>query len=1012
MLTKVRLKRGIRVIRPIFRVAIMLLMVGLLTLPAYATRIYGGYYTAARIANLRNNCNTYEWAKQQRTTVIARAKAWVAKSDDELWAIVPGQDLPRCIDVTFDRLTTGPKFLGCLNCGKKVLKYGTYPYEPDFINKPWKLSCPACGAIFPTNDFGKYYQSGINKAGVFDPAKADKKLLYNTTHPDPKDPLYKYGVDDGYGYIDKNGRSYRYIGYYTWKYWDNIRNGLSYLADAFLYTGDQQYAHKAAILLDRIADVYPTMDWKPYADRGWFHSDKGTGKGKIQGSIWENGTAQRFADDYDKIISGTVNDDALYAFLKKKSETYVLPTTKGNRDLFVKNIDDNILRCAFKAVVSGQIFGNEGMQQLTAAKCAVALNTNPETTQWLDWIFSPTGGAIPKTIINQFDHDGSTNEGAPNYSVFLGIEITNIASLLDDYPAYTKHNFFKEFPQLSATFTLAYRWAALGIAIPNIGDSGATGLVSMHEVNVQFMAKGFRYTNDPDIAIAAYRANKNSAAGLGRDIFSKDPDSLSRIIKQIAGKAGPRPIGGYLMSGFGLALLEDSNGASGIALANNYGRTIKHAHPDMLNFDIFAFGHWLTPDFGYPEFATDWPNNTEWSGSTLSHNTVFVDKHPQKEIWSGHTQLFKQLKGFGVFEIDGKKAYPEIKEYRRTMLLIGGNNDKNAYVVDIFHVEGGKDHVYSLHGPPGAVATTGLNLIVQPSGTYAGENIPKGALAKTDFPIGYSYLYNVKRDPHPPAQFILDWKANAGYRGLTAQDDVHLRMYALNQCNDVALADGDPPQNKAGNPENLGFVLMHRSGNELNSTFVSVIEPYEHSPFIKSVKRLDDGKGSDISIQVEKTDGSMDYVLYNSSSQKITRLKNGMNMTGTVGYINTLNGKPQRGVLVDGTSLNYGKMHLHQKKEITGKIIKMNKETSGGGWIWVDAKLPVDGTLNGQQIIVDTEYDRDAAYTIRSAARDGNLTKIYCGPICFVRGQKGNKYLYDFDEGAVFKIPLHAAWDK
>jgi hypothetical protein len=40
----------------------------------------------------------------------------------------------------------------------------------------------------------------------------------------------------------------------------------------------------------------------------------------------------------------------------------------------------------------------------------------------------------------------------------------------------------------------------------------------------------------------------------------------------------------------GLALLENKNGASDIAIANNYGRTIKHSHPDMLNFDLFAFG--------------------------------------------------------------------------------------------------------------------------------------------------------------------------------------------------------------------------------------------------------------------------------------------------------------------------------------------------------------------------------------------------------------------------------------
>ena len=262
---------------------------------AAASRIYGGFYTSERISNLRNNCEKFDWAKKQRTLVLQRAKLWLAKSDEELWTMIPGQDLPRCIDVTFDRLTTGPKFLGCLKCGHEISKYGNYPYNPDFENKPWKLTCPSCNSVFPTNDFYKYYLSAIDERGLFNPAKGDKSLLFNANHPDPKDPLHKYGVDDGYGYVNEDGRSFRFIGYYTWKYWDHLIEGLGALADGYLYTGEPIYARKAAIMLDRIADVYPNMDWKPYADKGWYHSDGGRGVGKIEGSIWETTVVQQFA---------------------------------------------------------------------------------------------------------------------------------------------------------------------------------------------------------------------------------------------------------------------------------------------------------------------------------------------------------------------------------------------------------------------------------------------------------------------------------------------------------------------------------------------------------------------------------------------------------------------------------------------------------------------------------------------------------------------------------------------
>src|SRR5690606_27172531 len=219
-------------------------------------------------------------------------------------------------------------------------------------------------------------------------------------------------------------------------------------------------------------------------------------------------------------------------------------------------------------------------------------------------------------------------------------------------------------------------------------------------------------------------------------------EALGREIKSIAEYAGPRPEGGYLMSGFGMALLENGSDDDGVALVGNYGRTIMHAHPDMLNFDLFAFGNWLAPDHGYPEFATRWPSNAEWTGSTISHNTVYVNERPQKEVWGGYTKMFKQLKGFGVFEADGRKADPQLEEYSRTMFLIGDNGGESseAYVVDIFRVKGGDDHVYSFHGPPGEIKQNGLELLPQKTGTYAGEDIPKGTWAE-GFPIGYSHLY-------------------------------------------------------------------------------------------------------------------------------------------------------------------------------------------------------------------------------------------------------------------------------
>jgi len=985
---------------------------------SFAQRQYGGFYTQEKIQNLKNNCIKYDWAKDLKNTVINNAKSFVDKSDDELWSLVPGQNTPRCIDVTLDRIAKGPKVLGCLKCGLDVLKFGNYPYNPEFVDKPWKLTCPSCKSIFPSNDFGKFYASAIDERGQFDASKGDKSLLFNTEHPDPSDPLHKYGVDDGYGFIDQNGRAHRFIGYYVWKKWDYISKGLADLAEAYLYTGDKIYARKAAIILDRIADVYPEMDWKPYADRGWYHSDGGRNMGKIHGSIWETQIITSLADSYDKIISGTVDNIELYSFLKKQSEKYKIGA-KGTRALMLQNVDDGLLRTAYKAVLTTQIRGNQGMHQLTLSTCAIALDSQPESNLWIDWIFASDGGNIPGLMISTFDRDGTSNEGAPGYALIWGRLVSQIAERLEGYPAYKKHNIIKEFPQFNTTFLAAYRMAALGIAVPNMGDSGATGTVS-NGADPKFITKGYVFTKDPEFAKAAYIANKNSADKLGRNIFAKDPDEISKEIQNVAERLGPRKDGGYLMSGFGLALLENGSGNNGVAIANNYGRTIMHAHPDLMNFDLFAFGKWLAPDHGYPEFATNIPSNRDWTGSTVSHNLVFVNEKPQKEIWGGQTRLFKQLKGFGVFEIDGQKAYPETKTYQRTMFLVDAESgENNSYVIDIFKVEGGMDHLYSFHGPPGELSNSGLNLTAQKAGTYAGENIEKG-IAANGFPQGYSFFYNVQRDQSPPPAFIIDWKTETGYRGTTADDNLHLRMHALSKVNDVALADGDPPQNKPGNPKKLGYVLMHRKGEDLNSTFISVFEPYKQNPFIKSVKRIDNGDESQIALLIEHTNGSIDHILYNPEYEKLMKLPNNVSMTGNIGFLRTKNNQPTKAILVNGSTLSYGELNLKSEGRITGKIVKMNKNPSGSGWVLVDQILPENGSLNGEQLIISTKGERDATYTIKSVKREGKYTKIDCGPITFAMGLKNKQsedpkdpysnYIYEFEEGAAFSIATHTEW--
>ncbi|MCX6954541.1 MAG: heparinase II/III family protein [Verrucomicrobia bacterium] len=995
---------------------------------AQAARTYGGYYTEERLAHARKNGAELDWARQRRDEAVKQAAPLVARSDEALWALVPGQALGRCIDVTLDRSAKGAEQSGCLVCGDKISAHGNYPYQPDCEQETWKLTCPSCKSVFPTNDFGRFYRSGLDEHGVFDPAKADRTLLFNTEHPDPADPLHKFGVDDGLGYIDAKGRAHRFIGYYAWKHWTWLYDGTRALAEAFVLTGDRGYAHKAAVLLDRIADLYPSLDWKPYGDLGWYHSDGGRRRGKIEGAIWETFVVTKLAEAYDAILSGTVGDAALDAFLAGQARRYRLPGRKGTRDLFVENVDTGLLRCAYHAVLAGQIAGNEGMHQLTVATCALALNTAPETTRWLDWLFAPKGGAIPGLLLERFDRDGLSDEGAPSYAALWGRSFADVALRIGDYPGYERRDAFTKFPAFRSIFDATLRMAVLDRAVPNLGDSGVTGSVSAAPMTAEFIALGYRLTRDPGLAGAAWRANGSTAKGLGRDIFAADPEALGREIERVAATAASRtrPPGGELMTGFGLALLESGQGPDGVGLAVNYGRTLNHAHLDQLNFDLFAHGHWLAPDHGYPEFATSWPQRDAWTINTLSHNTVFVDGAAQGRNWGGKVRLHARMPGLAVVQLEAKSAYPQVQDYTRTLLLIDApaGASGGAYVVDLFHVQGGRDHVYSFHGPPGEVATTGVELVAQASGTYAGAKVPFAAPAGK-FPLGYSYLYNVKKAQRPAGPVTIDWKMSAGRRGLQPSDGVHLRLHVLAPCDDLALAQGDPPQNKPGNPRRLDYVLLHRAGPELESTFISVLEPYRDRPTVKSVSRLAAEGARAVALRVELADGTVDRILFNPSGDAPLKVDGGVSLTGELGYVRESAGKPATATLVHGRELTHPSGRLTSAGEITGRVVAMNRELAGGGWLIVDAVLPTDGSLVGQPILIASGGERDACYLIRGVSRDGGGSKIDCGPITFAQGYRGPKaflrgarlptdytqgYVYDFEPGDRFKIPLLSRW--
>ncbi len=999
----------------------ILLMIALLTLTglSWAGRDGGGHFTAQRIKNVRANVQKYDWAGAERDAAVRRAERWAEVSDDDLWHAVPCQTVPRAIDVTMTKTPEGSVRLGCLECGDDIFKHGNYPYIVDPVKAPWKIKCPSCDTVFPTNDFGAFYRSALDERGCFDAEKGDRSLLFNADHPDPDDPLHTWGVDDGWGYVDEDGNEFRFIAYYTWQHWRHVYDMLSDFSDAWLYTGDEVYARRAGILLDRIADVYPEMDWRPYADRGWFHSDGGRMEGKIEGAIWETGVIRRFAQDYDQVADGLDDSPALLEFLAQKAQQYDLPGEKGTVEGLHRNIEEGILRAGAEALIAERIRGNEGMHQSAMAAIAIAWDREPETSEWLDWIFDEQGGMIPGTIVGRIDRDGVGAEGAPSYSLGWTGNIGNVADMLAEYEGYDANDIYRDYPMFGRAFTAGWRLVVLGLSTPNIGDCGSTGSIGKVGVRPELMARGYRYLRDPEIAIAAYRANNGSAAGLQRRVFDEDPDALAAEIERIGREAGPAESGGGVMqAGYGLASLEVGHGEAGTALWCFFGRSFGHGHHDRLNIGVYGFGLKLSPDLGYPEFATSWPKRGEWTDNTISHNTVVVDEQRQTANWGGQPVFHRALDGISAMELRSENVYEQCEVYARTLAMVEVT-EKLGYGFDIFRVRGGSDHLLSFHATPGDPRIEGLSPVAQEGGTYAGPDVPFGERQSGDVPLGFSWLYDVERDTAPGAHWSADWHVPDGYRGASAADEIHLRYHHLSQADEVALAHGDPPQNKSGNPRNLRYVLARRQGEEgLTSTFVSLYEPYQGAPVIRSVERVgcgEDAEGFDaVAVRVELEDGATDWLL-SARGDALIDVPGGPSFNGRLAWLRLRNGVVEQASLIAGTELRLGEFRLTtETPEFSGTVVRMDRDMTDDGRIWVDTELPTDGTLVGEQIIIENDDVRNACYTIERVERDGELTMLSLGDVSFVRdfvdrNDYSKGYVYNFEEGAGFTIPHHVA---
>ncbi|MDM8008152.1 MAG: heparinase II/III family protein [Phycisphaerae bacterium] len=848
--------------------------------PQWPLKTSRSLYTDEQIAELRRLASSNPTAMTIRNSSVILADPWTRLSNEQLRDLLPDSRVCRDWDVSAK---------GCPVHGTAVYQYGTYPWKLHPTNR-FKVICPVGGEVYPSNDFDAYYRSGMT----------DSSLLTG-----------KY-VDSGRGYVAPNGEKYWFVAYAChWRWMSEWLPAVNRLAQAYALTGKRVYAEKAIVMLDRIAEIYPGMD---YNQQSRYAELAGIYKGKILMTVWETFTLRDLAVAYELVFDALVGSTPLS-----------LPWQSSEQ--IRANIEANLLEEGIDAIARKDIIGNFGMHQHALVNTAIVRQNGP-TAALLAGIFTNTGDQLENeglnyALYNLVYKDGMPIETSPTYCSYWVNAITQFGVPL----LAANINLFDD-PKVELMLEAPLRMLCTGRFTPANGDAGTIDVGWILPTAAAYEA-GYRQFGRPDFAWALQQMGglvdgfiptlEGCLQGpLDLAQFESDAASYNHRLKS------------RLLDGYGLSILNNIGDETTASVY--YGPRGGHGHSDRLNIELFAQCKRLSPDLGYPDQMNSLiPGVWGWSKNTVSHNTLLVDDRKQDGNIAGKVLRFHESPTVHAVDIDAAGTYAQADVYRRTLVLVDADDD-NSYLVDVFRVRGGDKHVLSIHGPEGQFTMAGTALSAPVTqGTLAGTNVSYGQLY--DDPVlgapGYAgpyYHYNGSGYSH-----LFYWQHAAPTGPITAQwrttDNLAgLRVHVPAQTGqDVIVADAYVSPLRLI-PTILKYMLVRRSADASGNTFITVWEPTGSQSFIQSISVRNDpslGQGSDQTIVLSlQRAGATDTIVVSPETGATFTLPSGLSCDSAVAVVTVSNGQLTRGFAAGGTGLTMSQppIEVSAPATITGSV--------------------------------------------------------------------------------------------
>jgi len=684
---------------------------------------------------------------QDREKLLRETAAVRAMSEAEVIALVPKQ--------------SGLQYVDCPNCeaGRQERQLVWTPERPD------EVYCQFCKHRYPSEKYPD-----------------DKSIVVKT--PLGNEARFDYWANEsGYRHFFKARRD------------DEVRRYLasqaSALAHLYSMTKDPVHARRAAVIVDRFAQVFP--EWCYHYDYPF--QQKQIYDGGVSPAEYRSGfrTARWNWWAYNDIPMELLRS---YELIRESGVLAELSKEQGV-DVAAR-IENDLLRNASEQVINNR--DDLGNMSPGTWSDLVQVGQTLKEPRYVHEVVR----RYRHLIATKFFYDGTWYEGAPSYG------------------------------QQTVNALQGFARTVRGYSDPP-GFVDAVDQTRFDNLNLE--------EETPELGRARYVLSRLKFAN-GRSVPVHDTWSSDRS------RRGAMPPASYVLPALGHACLKsgpaDAPTEWHLTWSGGYG----HSHADVLGLLLFSGNRESLSDLGYTHTAY-----RAWTIASAAHNLVVIDGKSQASgsrqsptdgsllaLDSRHPQV-------QVVRADGARGYPKVaKKYERTLVSIDAGVGVR-YAVDVFDVDGGNVHDYLLHGDAdsaGSIRTSDVDLkeraTLLPEGQKWKAPTNEGQSGRAYQPYdAYGFLQKLKSGPidssRPP---VVDFLVG---------DQPSVRIHLLAEPGSELVVGENPAIRGADEDDSqLGkfwrpFLMLRHPATGGSSRFVTVLEPTSGQGAITSVKRFEPRPG-------------------------------------------------------------------------------------------------------------------------------------------------------------------------